>query len=64
MNAIINASEELLIFSVHRNILHRYSPQKGAIMAAFFDNMPLIAGINDVCRDEASQITLRACIQL
>ena len=42
MNAIINASEELLIFSLHMNILHI-----GAIKAAFFDNMPLIAGINE-----------------
>ena len=42
MNAIINASEELLIFSLHRNILHI-----GAIMAAFFDDKPLVAGINE-----------------
>ena len=42
MNAIINASEELLIFSVHRNIL-----QTGAIMAALFDDKPLVAGINE-----------------
>ena len=42
MNAIINASEELLIFSLHRNILHI-----GAIMAAFFDDKPLIEGIDE-----------------
>ena len=45
MNAIINASEELLIFSLHRNILHI-----GAIMAAFFDDKPLVAGINRLGR--------------
>ena len=33
--------DELLISSVHRDI-----PQIGAIMAAFRDDMPLIAGIN------------------
>ena len=42
MNAIINASEEILIFSVNRNILHI-----GAIMAAFFDDKPLIEGIDE-----------------
>ena len=42
MNAIINASEELLIFSLHRNILHI-----GAIVAAFFDDKPLIEGIDE-----------------
>ena len=42
VNAIINASEELLIFSVHRDII-----QIGAIMAALFDDKPLVAGINE-----------------
>ena len=34
--------DELLISSVHRDI-----PQTRAIMAAFRDDMPLIAGINE-----------------
>ena len=33
---------ELLISSVHRNI-----PEIGAIVAAFRDDMPLIAGVNE-----------------
>ena len=42
MNAIINASEDILIFSLYRNILHI-----GAIMAAFMDDKPLVAGIDE-----------------
>ena len=42
MNALQTLVEELLIFSLHRNILHI-----GAIMAAFFDDKPLIEGIDE-----------------
>ena len=42
VNALQTLVEELLIFSVHRDIL-----QTGAIMAAFFDDKPLVAGINE-----------------
>ena len=42
MNALQTLVEELLISSVHRDIL-----QTGAIMAALFDDKPLVAGINE-----------------
>ena len=42
MNALQTLVEELLTFSVHRDIL-----QTGAIMAALFDDKPLVAGINE-----------------
>ena len=42
MNALQTLVEELLTFSLHRNILHI-----GAIMAAFFDDKPLIEGIDE-----------------
>ena len=42
VNALQTLVEELLTFSVHRDIL-----QAGAIMAALFDDKPLVAGINE-----------------
>ena len=42
MNALQTLVEKLLISSVHRDIL-----QIGAIMAALFDDKPLVAGINE-----------------
>ena len=53
MNAIINASEEILIFSVHRNILHT-----GAIMDAFFDDKPLIEGIDEDWDEQTTGVRL------